>query len=56
MHKPFVSRVMLKVVPVNNAHRADALRLWENTYRVIDIGLRNKMALMCNGGDSMSRN
>lgn len=36
------------VVPVTSAETAEMTKLLENTYRMINIGLVNEMALMCN--------
>ncbi|HEX7974873.1 MAG TPA: nucleotide sugar dehydrogenase [Anaerolineales bacterium] len=37
-----------KVVPVSSAEVAEMAKLLENTFRMINIGLVNEMALMCN--------
>jgi len=37
------------VVPVSNTRVAEMVKLLENTFRMINIGLVNEMALMCDG-------
>jgi UDP-N-acetyl-D-glucosamine dehydrogenase len=44
----FYSKVMDRVVPVSSTHVAEMVKLLENTFRMINIGLANEMALMCN--------
>jgi len=45
----FYSQVMDKVVPVSSTRVAEMVKLMENTFRMINIGLANEMALMCDG-------
>jgi UDP-N-acetyl-D-glucosamine dehydrogenase len=42
------SQALLNVVPVSSAEVAEMAKLLENTFRMINIGLVNEMALMCN--------
>jgi UDP-N-acetyl-D-glucosamine dehydrogenase len=51
MGKLFFSQALEKVVPVSNTRVAEMVKLLENTFRMINIGLANEMALMCNGMD-----
>jgi UDP-N-acetyl-D-glucosamine dehydrogenase len=44
----FYSQVMDTVVPVSSTRVAEMVKLLENTFRMINIGLANEMALMCN--------
>jgi UDP-N-acetyl-D-glucosamine dehydrogenase len=41
------SQALQKVVPVSSAEVAEMAKLLENTFRMINIGLVNEMALMC---------
>ncbi len=43
----FYSQVMEQVVPVSSTRVAEMAKLMENTFRMINIGLANEMALMC---------
>jgi UDP-N-acetyl-D-glucosamine dehydrogenase len=43
----FYSVALEKVVPVTSAEVAEMAKLLENTFRMINIGLVNEMALMC---------
>jgi len=43
----FYSMALEKVVPVTSAEVAEMAKLLENTFRMINIGLVNEMALMC---------
>ncbi len=43
----FYQQVMEKVVPVSSTQVAEMVKLLENTFRSINIGLANEMALMC---------
>jgi UDP-N-acetyl-D-glucosamine dehydrogenase len=43
----FYSRVMERVVPVSSTRVAEMVKLLENTFRMINIGLANEMAMMC---------
>ncbi len=49
MGKVFFSQALEKVVPVSNTRVAEMVKLLENTFRMINIGLVNEMALMCDG-------
>jgi UDP-N-acetyl-D-glucosamine dehydrogenase len=51
MGKLFFSQALEKVVPVSNTRVAEMVKLLENTFRMINIGLVNEMALMCDGMD-----
>jgi UDP-N-acetyl-D-glucosamine dehydrogenase len=51
MGKLFFSQALQKVVPVSNTRVAEMVKLLENTFRMINIGLVNEMALMCDGMD-----
>jgi UDP-N-acetyl-D-glucosamine dehydrogenase len=42
------SQALQTVVPVSSAEVAEMAKLLENTFRMINIGLVNEMALMCN--------
>jgi UDP-N-acetyl-D-glucosamine dehydrogenase len=44
----FYGAVLERVVPVSSAAAAEMVKLLENTYRAINIGLANEMALICN--------
>lgn len=37
-----------EVFPVSSARVAEAAKLWENTFRAINIGMANEMAKLCN--------
>ena len=43
----FYGAVMDRVVPVSNPTVAEMVKLLENTFRMINIGLANEMAMMC---------
>ena len=43
----FYSRVVDRVVPVSSTRVAEMVKLLENTFRMINIGLVNEMAIMC---------
>jgi UDP-N-acetyl-D-glucosamine dehydrogenase len=43
----YYSQVMNEVVPVSSTYVAEMVKLLENTFRMINIGLANEMALMC---------
>ncbi|MGH9661016.1 MAG: nucleotide sugar dehydrogenase [Bryobacteraceae bacterium] len=43
----FYSQALDTVVPVSSTQVAEMVKLLENTYRMINIGLANEMALMC---------
>ncbi len=42
------AQALQRVVPVSSAEVAEMAKLLENTFRMINIGLVNEMALMCN--------
>jgi UDP-N-acetyl-D-glucosamine dehydrogenase len=43
----FYSQALEKVVPVSSTRVAEMVKLLENTFRMINIGLANEIALMC---------
>ena len=43
----FYSQVMDKVVPVSSPSVAEMVKLLENTFRAVNIGLVNELAMMC---------
>ena len=43
----FYSQALEHVVPVSSTRVAEMVKLLENTFRMINIGLANEMALMC---------
>jgi len=45
------SSALTTVVPVSNARVAETVKLLENTFRSVNIGLVNEIALMCNKMD-----
>jgi UDP-N-acetyl-D-glucosamine dehydrogenase len=45
------SNALTTVVPVSNARVAETVKLLENTFRSVNIGLVNEIALMCNKMD-----
>jgi len=49
MGKLFFSQALQHVVPVSNTRVAEMVKLLENTFRMINIGLVNEMAIMCDG-------
>lgn len=40
--------IVERVFPVSSARVAEAAKLWENTFRAINIGMANEMAKLCN--------
>lgn len=40
--------IVEQVYPVSSARVAEACKLWENTFRAINIGMANEMAKLCN--------
>ena len=42
------SQIVGEVHPVSSARVAEACKLWENTFRAINIGMANEMARLCN--------
>ena len=47
MGRLFYSQALATVVPVSSTQVAEMVKLLENTFRMINIGLVNEMALMC---------
>jgi UDP-N-acetyl-D-glucosamine dehydrogenase len=47
MGQLFYSQALEHVVPVSSTQVAEMVKLLENTFRMINIGLANEMALMC---------
>ena len=47
MGRLFYSQALQKVVPVSSTQVAEMVKLLENTFRMINIGLANEIALMC---------
>jgi UDP-N-acetyl-D-glucosamine dehydrogenase len=47
MGQLFYSQALERVVPVSSTQVAEMVKLLENTYRMINIGLVNEIALMC---------
>jgi UDP-N-acetyl-D-glucosamine dehydrogenase len=47
MGELFYSQALQKVVPVSSTQVAEMVKLLENTFRMINIGLVNEMAMMC---------
>jgi UDP-N-acetyl-D-glucosamine dehydrogenase len=45
----FYSQALETVVPVSSTQVAEMVKLLENTFRMINIGLANEMAVMCDG-------
>ena len=43
----FYGQALEKIVPVSSTRVAEMVKLLENTFRMINIGLANEMALMC---------
>src|SRR5579862_5433972 len=43
----FYSQALEKVIPVSSTQVAEMVKLLENTFRMINIGLANEIALMC---------
>lgn len=42
------SEIVENVHPVSSARVAEACKLWENTFRAVNIGMANEMAKVCN--------
>ncbi len=49
MGRLFFSQALDNVVPVSSTRVAEMVKLLENTFRMINIGLVNEMAIMCDG-------
>jgi len=47
MGRLFYAQALQKVVPVSNTRVAEMVKLLENTFRMINIGLVNEIAMMC---------
>src|SRR5258707_3297020 len=47
----FYSQALQKVVPVSSTQVAEMVKLLENTFRMINIGLANEIAMMCSRMD-----
>jgi len=47
MGQAFYSQALERVVPVSSTQVAEMVKLLENTFRMINIGLANEMAMMC---------
>src|SRR5882757_4681580 len=47
----FYKQALDTVVPVSSTQVAELVKLLENTFRMINIGLVNEIAIMCNGMD-----
>src|SRR5215469_4633617 len=47
MGRLFYSQALQRVVPVSSTQVAEMVKLLENTFRMINIGLANEIALMC---------
>ena len=47
MGRLFYSQALQKVVPVGSTKVAEMVKLLENTFRMINIGLANEIAIMC---------
>ena len=45
--KLFYSQALENVVPVSSTQVAEMVKLLENTFRMINIGLVNELAMMC---------
>lgn len=49
MGRVFYSQALQTVIPTTNTRVAEMVKLLENTFRMINIGLVNEIALMCDG-------
>jgi len=49
MGRLFYSQALQTVVPVGSTQVAEMVKLLENTFRMINIGLANEIAVMCDG-------
>ncbi len=49
MGRLFFAQALDTVIPVSNTRVAEMVKLLENTFRMINIGLVNEMAIMCDG-------
>ena len=46
--KLLYSQIIKKIISVSSPEIAEMTKLWENTFRAVNIGLANEMALICN--------
>jgi UDP-N-acetyl-D-glucosamine dehydrogenase len=49
MGRVFYSQALDTVIPTTNTRVAEMVKLLENNFRMINIGLVNEIALMCDG-------
>ncbi len=49
MGRVFYAQALQTVVPVSSTQVAEMVKLLENTFRMINIGLANEIAIMCDG-------
>ncbi|MBU4343436.1 MAG: nucleotide sugar dehydrogenase [Candidatus Omnitrophica bacterium] len=49
--KVLYSQIIKEVIPVSSTRSAEMVKLLENTYRIVNIGLINEIALLCNKMD-----
>lgn len=42
------SQIIKEIIPVSSTRSAEMVKLLENTYRIVNIGLINELALLCN--------
>jgi len=47
MAKSLYQEIIDIVIPVSNARTAEMVKIWENTFRAVNIGLANEMAMIC---------
>ena len=43
----FYSKIVKKVIPVSSVRAAESVKLLENTFRIVNIGLINEFAMLC---------
>ncbi len=43
----FYAKIVKKVIPVSSARAAESVKLLENTFRIVNIGLANEFAMLC---------
>ena len=46
--KLLYSQIIKKIISVSSPEIAEMAKIWENTFRAVNIGLANEMALICN--------
>ena len=51
MARALYSKVIVKIVPVSSIRVAEMVKLLENTFRAVNIGLVNEIAMMCDRMD-----